>query len=188
MEIWKDIKGYEKLYQVSNEGRVKSLNRLVFNKGNGAHCRVKGVVLKPNADIGGYLYVGLHDKKNVKTQYIKVHRLVAFAFCEGHKTGLEVNHKNGIRDSNHCDNLEWVTRSQNIRDTYKRGRNTNGEKGNASKLFDRDVGVITSLYDYGISQTIIANSFGVTQATISNIVTNRTFKNGLIESNQAIKK
>lgn len=185
-EIWKDIKDFEGIYQVSNLGNVRSLDRKVFNKGNNSWCNKKGRILKPTKDKGGYLYVGLHDKENAKTSSVKIHRLVAFAFCIGYEYGLEVNHKNGNRQDNRSENLEWVTRSQNIRDIYKRGLNTNGDKNNASKLKNREIRIITSLYDSGVSQIIIAKSFNVSQATISNIIKNKTYKNGLIEQGLAV--
>lgn len=185
-EIWKDIKDFEGIYQVSNLGSVRSLDRKVFNKGNNSWCNKKGRILKPTKDKGGYLYVGLHNKDNVKTNSVKIHRLVALAFCTGYEYGLEVNHKNGNRQDNRSENLEWVTRSQNIRDIYKRGLNTNGDKNNASKLKNREIGIITSLYDSGVSQIIIAKAFSVSQATISNIIKNKTYKNGLIDAGLAI--
>ena len=185
-EIWKDIKGFEGIYQVSNLGNVRSLDRKVFNKGNNSWCNKKGRILKPTKDKGGYLYVGLYDKENAKTSSVKIHRLVALHFCTGYKQGLEVNHKNGVRDDNRSENLEWVTKSQNIRDIYKRGFNTNGDKNNASKLKNEYVGIIASLYDSGVSQLIIAEAFGVSQATISNIIKNKTYKNRLIEKGLAI--
>lgn len=184
-ETWKDIKGYEGLYKVSSLGNIKSLDRIVFNEGNKSNCKIKGKILKPNKDKGGYMYVGLVKNKK-KTNSIKVHRLVAFAFCNGYKQGLEVNHKNGIRHDNRAINLEWVTRSKNIRDIYNRGLNTNGEKNNSSKLKNEYIGIIDSLYNSGVSQKIIAKAFGVSQGTISNIVTNKHYKNELIEKGYAI--
>jgi hypothetical protein len=185
-EIWKSIEGYEGIYQVSNMGNVRSKDRLVYNDGNKSFCKTKGKILKPNKDTGGYLYVGLHDKKNKKTSSVKVHRLVALNFCQGYRKGQEVNHIDGVRHNNVYSNLEWVNRSQNIRDTYKRGRNTNGEKNNASKLKNEYIGIIASLYDSGVLQSIIALAFGVSQATISNIIRNKHYKNGLIDKGLAI--
>lgn len=179
-QIWKDIKGYEGLYQVSNIGNIRSLDRKVFNNGNNSICNVKGKILKPNKDKGGYEYVGL-VKNKTKTNSIKVHRLVAFAFCEGYEVGLEVNHKDGVRHNNNFNNLEWVSRSKNIRDTFKRGRDVNGQKNNSSKLKNEYIGIIASLYDSGVSQKVISNAFGVSQGTISNIITNKHYKNGLIK-------
>ena len=185
-ETWKDIENYEGIYQVSNLGNVRSLDREVFNKGNGSLCKIKGKVLKPNKDRGGYMYVGLYTKSNLKLSSVKVHRLVALSFCQGYEKGLEVNHKNGFRNDNRADNLEWVNRSGNIRDIYKRGLNTNGDKNNAAKLKNEYIGVISSLYDSGVSQSIIAKAFGVTQSTISNIINNKNYKNGLIDAGLAI--
>ena len=183
--MWKDIPDYMGLYQVSNLGNIKSLDREVYNEGNKTICKVKGKILKPSFDRNGYCYVGL-VKNKVKTNSLKVHRLVGFAFCNGYEIGKEINHKDGIRHNNEAKNLEWVNRSQNIRDTFKRGRNVNGEKNNSSKLKDEYVGIIASLYDSGVSQSIVALAFGVSQAAISNIITNKSFKNGLIDQGLAI--
>ena len=185
IEKWRKVNGYAGIYEVSNFGRVKSLDRVVFNKGNGANANKRGKVLKPNKDRGGYLYVGLYDSNNKKTSSVKIHRLVAFAFCIGYEDGLEVNHKDGVRNNNNSNNLEWCTRSENIRDTFKRGRNTNGEKNNASKLKNKDIGVIVSLYDSGVSQSIIGKAFGVSQSSVSNVIKNKTYKSGLIEKGLA---
>lgn len=179
-EEWKDIIGYESIYQASNLGRIRSLDREVYNNGNKTLCKVKGKILKPNKDKGGYQYVGL-VKDKIKTTSIKVHKLIALIFCEGYAEGLEVNHKDGIRDNNIYTNLEWVTRSQNIRDTFKRGRDVNGEKGNGSKLKNEYIGIIASLYDSGIKQSIIAKAFGVSQGTISNLILNKHYKNEAID-------
>lgn len=180
-EIWVNVTNYEGIYQVSNAGNARSLDRKVFNKGNNTWCNIKGKTLKPSMDKGGYLYVGLFSKENIETKSVKIHRLVALAFCKGFQEGMEVNHKNGIRQDNRSVNLEWVTRSQN-----KRGLNTNGDRNNASKLKNNDIGVISSLFDSGVSQSVIAKAFGVTQPTISNIITNKHYKNGLIENELAI--
>lgn len=103
MEIWKDIYGYEGVYQVSNIGRVKrigSINR-VF-KGE--------KLLKPQKCSNEYLFVGLSNKK---IKYFLIHRLVAIAFLENKENKRCVNHKNGIRTDNRVENLEWVTHSEN---------------------------------------------------------------------------
>ena len=167
-------------------GDVRSLDRYVYNNGNKSICKMKGKVLKPNMDKGGYLYVGLYCKNKKRISSVKLHRLVAFAFCDGYEIGKEVNHKDGCRNNNLHTNLEWVNRSQNIRDTFKRGRNVNGEKNNSSKLKNDYIGIIASLYDSGVNQKVIANAFGVSQATISNLILNKSFKNGLIEKGLAI--
>lgn len=187
-EIWKDIEGHNGIYQVSNFGRVKSLDRKIFNNGNHSFCNQKGKILSPVKDPGGYMVVGLHNSKIKKTSYCKVHRLVALAFCEGYEEGLEVNHKNSIRHDNNASNLEWVTRSGNMRHKFEQGyKMPSGEDSNTSKLKDDYLPIIYSLYDSGISQKIIAKAFNVSQSAISMVINNKTYKKGLINKNLAVE-
>lgn len=102
-EIWRDIKGYEGYYKVSNLGNVMSIAR------NGTIKQNK--ILKPNTDKGGYSYVCLHKKGTTKT--IKVHRLVASEFVKNPQNKPEVNHIDGNKKNNEASNLEWVTSSEN---------------------------------------------------------------------------
>lgn len=109
-EIWKDIKGYEGLYQVSNNGSVRSLNRLV--KHSGTFERVApGRIIKQHQDINGYMYVGLHSLG--KSKQHKVHRLVAVAFIENKDNKPEINHLDENKKNNHKENLAWSTRTEN---------------------------------------------------------------------------
>ena len=112
-EIWKDIVGYEGLYQVSNLGKVRSLDRTYTQKARSgsvlAHT-YKGCVLKPN-NVGGYLQVNLQKHKKRNDQ--KIHRLVAQAFIPNLENKREVNHIDGDKTNNNADNLEWVTTSEN---------------------------------------------------------------------------
>lgn len=105
-EIWKDVKGYEGLYQVSNLGRVKSLDR-IDRKGR----LRKGRILKPSSNGRGYLNVCLTVDNIPHT--IKVHRLVAEAFISNPDNLPQVNHKDEIKTNNHADNLEWCTAEYN---------------------------------------------------------------------------
>ena len=102
MEIWKDIEGYEGLYQVSNLGRVKSLN---YNRTR------KEKILKHGSDKKGYLYVNL-CKEGKKRNY-RVHRLVAETFIDNLENKPEVNHKDEDKTNNKVENLEWVTSKEN---------------------------------------------------------------------------
>lgn len=108
-EIWKDIRGFEGIYQVSNMGRVRSLDRWSNDE---RHRRLKGKILKPNKDRYGYLKIGLLNKVRITYQ---VHRLVALHFVSGYKEGLIVNHKDEDRSNNQADNLEWCTQQYNLR-------------------------------------------------------------------------
>lgn len=119
-EEWKDIKGYEELYQVSNLGRIKSLDRIIIMK-NGIERKIKGRILIPTLDgKKNYLQVNL-SKNNIHKTHL-VHRLVGLSFVNGHEEGLDINHIDCDKTNNHYLNLRWVTRSQNMRNekTYKK--------------------------------------------------------------------
>ena len=110
-EIWKDIKGFEGRYQVSNMGRVRSLDRLIETE----HPYIrKGEMLNPSINKGrGYLRVSFSDGHRHYTHY-EVHRLVALHFVPGYKEGLIVNHKNEVKTDNRAENLEWCTYKYNL--------------------------------------------------------------------------
>ena len=103
-EVFKDIEGYEGLYQVSNLGNVKAL-------GNGG-SNSKEKFLKPQKDKGGYLKVNLCKEGKVKM--CKIHRLVAQAFIPNPKNLPQVNHKDEDKQNNAASNLEWCTHFYNI--------------------------------------------------------------------------
>lgn len=108
-EIWKDIKGYEGLYQVSNFGRVKSLPKL--KKTPTATFITEERIIKPHL-CAGYLRLGLCKDGQLKEFF--VHRLVAVAFI-GDANGLTVNHKDENKLNNNASNLEYITLAENIR-------------------------------------------------------------------------
>ena len=113
MEEWKDIKGYEGLYQVSNEGRVKSLERTWTCGENNQTIRHNDE--KPMKQVpiwNGYLRVCLSKDGNNK--WYLVHRLVAEAFIDNPDNLPQVNHKNENKTLNSVENLEWCDRSYNI--------------------------------------------------------------------------
>ena len=110
-EVWKDIKGYEGLYQVSNLGRVRSLDR--YREFNNKKCFVKGKILKQGLDTKKrYLHVQLSKKG--KTKPVQVHTLVGKHFVIGYKEGLEIDHIDTNPINNKSNNLRWVDRSANM--------------------------------------------------------------------------
>lgn len=106
-EIWKDIAGYEGLYQISNFGNVKSLEKKVINRIN------KEKKLKMFDNGHGYYQVVLQKNKEKKS--FKVHRLVARAFLSNENNLPCVNHKDCNRKNNHVENLEWCSIDYNIK-------------------------------------------------------------------------
>lgn len=110
-EIWIDIKEFEGKYQVSNLGRVKSLK-----DSSGKH---RELILKGRSEGHGYLKVDL--SKGGKCKSMRIHRLVAEAFIPKPKNKTDVNHINGIKTDNRLENLEWVTRSENLKHAYDIG-------------------------------------------------------------------
>ena len=107
-EIWRPVVGYEGLYEVSNTGRVRSLDRYVKGKGYRLH---KGKVLSPIKNKDGYLTVNLCC--NGKIQHKTIHRLVIQTFIPNPDNLPEVNHLDEDKTNNSVDNLEWCTCSYN---------------------------------------------------------------------------
>ncbi|MDR0864967.1 MAG: HNH endonuclease [Candidatus Symbiothrix sp.] len=110
MEEWRNIKGYEDIYQVSNLGRVISLGN-----GNSNHSMPFHILNSSNR--GGYLM--LHLWKDGKRKRMSIHRLVAEAFLENENKKDTVNHINGDKLDNRIENLEWATYSENIKHAYR---------------------------------------------------------------------
>lgn len=163
-EEWGDVVGYEGIYQVSNRGRVKRTAR--------GPSTWPGRVLTAHADGAGYLRICLCKDGIQQHQY--VHCMVAETFL-GTRPSLnhQVNHKNGVKDDNHIENLEWTTRAENVRHSFD-VLNRSAPKGEAvwtSKLTPDDVKKIRHLYATNKhNQVDLAEIFGVTRAEIGYIV------------------
>lgn len=120
-EIWKDIKGYERMYQISNYGRIKSLSRFINSckqySSIGYYSKEK--IKKQSVSKTGYYICTLC--KNGKTRTFKVHRLIAEAFIDNPNNLPIINHKDGNKLNNSIDNLEWCDYSYNNKEAYRQG-------------------------------------------------------------------
>lgn len=119
MEIWKDVPGYEGQYQVSDQGRVRSIDRVVeqaARSGTIYKKNIRGVMLRPGRMLAGHLSVCL-GKSNSHC----VHKLVLLAFVGAAPENHECLHANGVPSDNRLENLRWGSRSDNIRDAVAHG-------------------------------------------------------------------
>lgn len=122
-EKWKDIPGYEGLYQASNLGNIRSVTRVhrYIKKGKLCFRTRLGHTLSPNINNHGYLYLCLC--KNKHRWYAKVHRLVAITFLSNPNNFTDVNHKDGNKKNNIIENLEWCSHSENQKHAIRHGLN-----------------------------------------------------------------
>jgi hypothetical protein len=170
-EIWKDIKDYEGLYQISNLGKIKSLAR----KTNNQFCK-EDIILKLWLSPTGYLVINLH--KNGKMKYFTVHRLVLKNFVSNPLNKLEINHKDGNKQNNNLNNLEWATSSENHKHAFKLNLMDNkGEQNPQHKLTEWDVKMIRKMYKNTTywTQQKLADLFGISRGNIYHIVNNKTW-------------
>jgi len=167
-EIWKDIEGYEGSYQVSNLGRVKSLNRVVKSFGETTR-KHNGRIMTPTIRSGGYFNLFLCRKSVCKIY--KVHRIVAKAFCEGYKEELQVNHIDGDKLNNRSDNLEWCTAKQNSIHAFATGLNKGkkGEEHGNNRLTELEVRKIKANEDK-LTVRKLAKKFNVSEGAVNGIL------------------
>ena len=118
MEVWKEIKGYEGLYEVSSEGRVRSTGK-------------KKGIMRPGTS-KGYLKVGL--TKDGSRKMYRVHRLVAFAFIPNPDNKPEIDHINGDRKDNRVENLRWMTHKENNNNPVTLEKRSEASIGNKACL------------------------------------------------------
>jgi len=157
-EIWKDIDGFEGMYQISDLGRCKRNG--VIQKGYMC-CEYRVFSLSK----GGVRKAGL------------VHKLMAQAFIPNPNNYRVVNHKNGVKTDNFLANFEWCTKSHDVKEAYRLGllvfKGRNGEANPMHKLSDVEVSLIRQELDGEKSQRKIAREFGISQAQVSFINTKK---------------
>ena len=167
VEEWRDVVGFEGVYQVSSAGRVRSLTRRVYNH------MMRGRVLKQARKANGYMQLSL-SANGVKLKHVYVHRLVACAFLPNPNNLPDVNHINHNKQDNRVDNLEWVTRSENILHARRLLRETNHYKPKASTKFVRDVieyrERVINLFQKGYTAEEIGAEIGRGRDFVTNIL------------------
>lgn len=173
-EIWKDIKDYVGVYQVSNFGRVKSLPRIRNHGKYGQHL-VKEKILNPYVGKLGYCSCTMRLSGIRKTHHEKVHRLVALHFIPNPLNLSEINHINGDKTNNHVDNLEWCTRSHNLKHAYKIGLRENKIGVNACNVKLTESQVL-EIRNSNLRRIELAQKYNVSKSTIDYIIQKKTWK------------
>lgn len=138
---WRDIPGYEGVYQVSDTGLVRRMK-------TGGNTYIGKILVSP---VGSSGYPFLLLFVNASRKHWKVHQLVMLAFVGQRPAGKEINHKNGIKTDNRLENLEYITHQENITHTIQlKGCAVQGIKNHRAKLNDEKVREIRRLYSSGV--------------------------------------
>jgi len=164
-ETWRSIVGYEGIYDVSDNGRIKSLARKDI-----AGRQLRNRVLKPRVT-RGYEYVELY--KGGRSKNKRVHRLVLDAFVGSCPDDMECRHLDGNSRNNNLDNLQWGTIIENRQDSVLHGTIPRGGSNGQAKLMEEDVIWIRQL---GAPQEKIARCFGVSVALVSLIKSRKRWR------------
>jgi len=176
IEEWKDIPGYEGLYQASSMGRIKSINYTGYCFGR-LYSKKREKILKPCKNKNGKKYrliVSLRKDKAVKRFYI--HQLVIQTFVGPCPSNMEVCHNNGDSENNSVENLRYDTHKSNMIDMSKHGNSQIGIKNPNCKLTEEQVLTITSLLQGQYTIEEIAEQFGVANSLISCIKNKKYWK------------
>lgn len=157
-EIWMQLFPDEEIYKISTYGRIINVNR---NK-----------LLKPKLGKCGYLRIGLY--RHGKYTNILIHKYVALRFISNPENKPQVNHIDGNKQNPNINNLEWTTRSENMKHAYQTGliKRYKGEDSHRSKISNEDRIEIVKRYKSGEFQKDICKEFGLSQSAVSYLVRN----------------
>lgn len=174
-ERWLPVPGFESGYEVSDLGRVRSVDREVevpSRWGGTKVNRLKGRLLKPSRKHSGHLFVALG-----KANYHFVHRLVLTSFDRPPNEGEECRHLDGDPNNNRLDNLRWGTRSENIADRKRLGEEnpSKGEGHYRATMSEKDVRLIRQLRQQGLSFGKIAKEIGVSRGAVAKVLSGHTW-------------
>lgn len=169
-EVWRDVAGFESIYQVSDQGRVR---------------RCGGRTLRPRRARKGYLRVALHC--GLRTE-VMIHRLVAEAFLSTRPEGTECNHRDGDKTNNALPNLEWVTPSQNVKHAYAIGLMSKvGSLNGRARLREPDVLAIRD-DARATPARVLARRFGISTVAIHHVLSGRTWRHLLPRDEPQIRQ
>lgn len=179
-ETWKSVVGFEGIYEVSDHGRVRSIDRIeVYDRvdqysGRTISVRRRhiGRILRAAAIKSGHLYVMLG-----RGEHRLIHTLVLEAFVGRCPPRHECCHRDDVPHNNRLSNLRWGTRSDNLRDAVRNGRKATGSEHRSAKLTDSDIPYIRSRSRAGRgSVAALAREFGVNETTIRQVRDGKTWK------------
>lgn len=172
-EIWKDIPGYEGYYQVSNCGRVRSLDREVPGCYGTSQIK-RGKILKHDVVRSGYHHIRL-CKLGIKEGWY-VHRLVALAFIGPRRDGMHCAHNDGRPDNNCVENLRYCTPSENNADKLRHGTHQAGEFHGRAILNEGQVREIRDAAKRGVRIATLARRYGIGWQTANHIIKGTTWR------------
>ncbi len=167
--VWRPVVEFPDCYEVSNTGLVRSIDRVVQNRGK--PMRLRGRMMKQRI-VKGYYMTCL--RANGRQRYMAVHRLVASAFPNG--VGPQVRHIDGIRTNNNAENLRWGTHSENMIDRDRHGTTQRGETHGKAIRSEAFVCVIRHLFAAGHKLTHIGVRLGMHKSRVSEIIKRKVWK------------
>ncbi len=165
IEIWKDVVGYEGLYQISNLGNIKSFKR-----------NYEGILLNPKTDKDGYKEIGIRDATG-RRFFKRMHRLVAEAFIINPNNYKVINHKDNNPANNNVENIEWCTIEYNNKYRFINGNASN--KGSKSPAASITESIAVEIYILGHSgkytELELATKFNTTRSVVNKIRLNKNW-------------
>jgi len=175
LEEFRDVPGYEGIYQVSDLCRMKTLSRKVKLPSRNCYRQLKTKIMSLSVN-SGYLQASLH--KDGISEIIRVHVLVGIVFIPNPYKLPFLNHKNGIKIDSRKNNLEWCTHLENMQHAFRTGLVPNGERNHKAKLTDEQVKVMKRLFRINpkTNQSAVARKLNISRSVVNAIYKNRKWK------------